>query len=192
MSVKVKTDYIEENMYSRPGYSLLDPIYIYVHWVANPKTTATTNRDFFDSRKHGSKGFGGAHYIVDDTEVVQCIPETEMAPNVGTGNGITNWAVRHDLDGKHKGYSVSNFFGIAVELCHEDWEGSFSEGTWNNAVHVIAELCERHGIDPYSNVVTHNMVVGWKNCPKWFVDHPAEFMRFKDDISVKIGVRYGS
>jgi N-acetylmuramoyl-L-alanine amidase len=186
-----RVDLLPMNKYSRPGLAMQEVKYIFMHWVANPKTTAQQNRDFFASREDGTKGFGSGHYIIDSNEVIKCIPEEEIAISVGTANGITDWAWHEFGDGRHQGYSEPHFWGIAVELCHNDWEGSFTPETWKNAVELCALICERYDLYPHRSIITHNMVVGWKNCPKWFVDHPAELQRFKDQVAQRLDFSRG-
>lgn len=186
--VEIREDLLTTNPYSRPGIQLIRPEYIVLHWVANPRTTAQQNHDFWESRKDGGSGYGGGHYIVDDREVVQCVPDEEIAPHVGTSQGITRWAEEAMGAGRHKGYSQTNYFTLGVELCHEDWEGAISPATWQNAVELVSHLCARYRRDPWRDIVTHELVVGWKKCPRWMADHPAELLRFQRDVGRELEV----
>lgn len=184
--MKIDEQFLTVNKYSRPGIKLLRPECLVIHWVANPRTTAQQNRDFWESRKDGGKGFGAGHFVVDDAGAIQCAPIHEMLPHVGTGNGITAFARRQFGDGLHDGYSKANYYCIGIELCHEDWEGAFSPQTWRNAVQLCARLCAQLHRDPWRDIITHNIVVGWKDCPRWMVKNPGELQRFQAEVGEAI------
>jgi N-acetylmuramoyl-L-alanine amidase len=77
------------NPYSRSGQPLSGGVKgIVIHWVANPKTTAENNRNYFEGLKNlGHKKdvrYAGAHFIIGlEGELIQCIPENEIAYHVG-------------------------------------------------------------------------------------------------------------
>ena len=171
------------NPYSRPGKQLLAPEFVAMHWVEKPHMTALGVWDFWESRKAGTQGFGGGHYVVDDRGALCCVPESEMEPHVGTGNGITAWATERIGGGKHLGYSKTNYHCLAVEMCNLDTEGAYSEVTYRNAVEIVADICTRHHRDPFRHVITHYQVVGWKKCPRWFVTKPGELDRFRWEVA---------
>ena len=45
-------------------------------------------------------------------------------------------------------------------------------------------LMEKHGV-PLERVVTHNQVVGWKDCPRLWVNHPEKFEVFKSELGAR-------
>lgn len=147
--------------------------YVVVHWVANPKTSAQANRNFFENRKEGKTGYGSAHYIIDPKETLRCIPEDEIAYHVGA-ELYPPWAVQHIG-------TYPNAWTIGIELCHEDWEGSFQYDVLAQAVDLTRDLLERHKLTK-QNIIRHYDVTG-KNCPKYFVEHEEEFEKFKDAVT---------
>ena len=184
--MNIVQDFLTVNKYSRPGLRLIKPEYIVMHWVQNPRTTAKMNRNFWELRKDGKHGYGGGHFLVDDSGVIQCAPATEMMPHVGTGKGITEFARRQFGYGRHEGYSKANFYCLAVEMCHEDAEGSISDATWENTVSLVTHLCHQLNRDPWRDIITHEIVVGWKDCPRWFVDNPGELQRFQTEVGERM------
>ena len=154
-----------------------------MHWVANPMTSAKANRDFFESRTDGKNGYGSAHYIVGlSGEVIQCIPCNEVAYHVGTdkkdpasGRLYTDWwrSVGNKM--------VPNWGTIGVELCHIDWEGHFGQATLDAASELVADLLREHNLTT-SAVGTHNMVVGWKDCPRLWTREPELFYDWREDL----------
>jgi N-acetylmuramoyl-L-alanine amidase CwlA len=167
---------ITPNRFSRPQLDLLEVRAIVLHWVANPKTDAKFNRDWFDHRQYGQDGYGSAHYVVDDHRIVQCIPYNEVAYHAGAYE-YTPYA-RRVLEGR------PNYYTIAVELCHPDWGGRFNHGTLVNARLLVGALCMEFGLGSEA-VTTHNAITG-KECPRWFVEHPEALGEFRDDVAALI------
>lgn len=180
-------DLLTPNPYSRPGQPIIRHEYISLHWFANPGTSAKFNRDYWESRKHGDRGYGGGHFAVDASQVLCCIPTEEIAYHLGSSKGYSQWTESAIGTGKHEGVSLPNWYTIGVEMAHENWEGEINEETWNNAVELVARLCERFNRDPFRDIITHNIVVGWKECPRWMVTHPGELQRFQLDVAFHMG-----
>jgi N-acetylmuramoyl-L-alanine amidase len=177
-------DHLTVNPFSRPGYKLPIVKGIIMHWVANPMTSAKANRDFFENRKDGKSGYGSAHYIVGlSGEVIQCIPDSEVAYHVGTdrkdpeSNRIyTNWC--RGMAGK----SVPNWCFLGIEMTHLDWEGSFAEVTLGASAELVAKLLKKHSLPNTDYIGTHQMVVGWKDCPRLWVKRPELFQAWKKEV----------
>ncbi len=170
----IRQDHLTPNEWSRPQKPLLSTKAIVMHWVGNPSTSAQANRNFWESRKDGGKGYGSAHLIVDDKEVVEAIPLFEMAYHVGAKD-YSPFAV--EFLGRYP-----NNCTIGVEMCHPDWTGKYTESTWQRAVRLVADLLLANKLRPH-HVTTHNAITG-KECPRWFVHHPAELDRFRWDVDL--------
>jgi len=82
------------------------------------------------------------HYTVDDTRVVQHLPDSETAWHTGTNKGNTT--------------------SIGIEVCINS-DGNLS-AAYDRAARLCADLCRTHGI-PVANIVQHNFWNG-KDCPK--------------------------
>ena len=166
---------ITQNRYSRPGRLLKGMRGLVVHWVANPGSTPAGNRNFFENRKLGKNDFGSAHEIIGiQGERLICIPETEIAYHVGSKKYTRRALSRLS--------SYPNDYTYGIEMCHRDWTGEFTEETLDSAAHRCAELCLKYDLDPIRDIWTHQQVVGWKECPRWFVKNPVEFEKFKERV----------
>jgi len=151
----------------RPGRKIA-PKGLVIHWTANrsPGANARRNRDYFEN--HPEKKVA-AHYIVDDTEVVQCVPEDEMAYHVG-GKSYTENALR--LLGPYP-----NSTTIGIEMCVNS-DGDFVK-TYRRTVELAADVLRRHGWGP-GDLWRHYDITG-KDCPRYFVeDNTAREFGFKD------------
>ena len=154
------------NSYSRSGEKQNKIENIVVHWVGNANSSAVANRNYFENLKDSHKAYASSHYIVGlNGEILRCIPEDEVAFHSGS-------------------YSM-NRKSIGIEDCHPDWEGKFSEVTYNSLVELCADICKRYnlGIDA---IIRHYDVTG-KECPRYYVRNESEWIKFKNDVANKIG-----
>ena len=141
--MQVKQAFIPKNTKARCGYALT-PRYITIHNTANTKATATAASHAVYMQGAGSGKEVSYHYVVDDREVYQLLPDNEVAWHAGDGSRGTG-----------------NRQSIAIEIC-ENEGGSLLAAT-DLAVKLTKYLMEKYSI-PLSNVVQHNYWSG-KNCP---------------------------
>jgi len=164
------------NPFSRPGKMLSAIKGIVIHWVANPKTTAKQNRNYFEALKEQNVNeplarYASAHFIVGiDGEIIQCVPTEEMAYHVGANVYKANAVSKLGI--------YPNNCTIGIELCHPEWDGRFTVETLNSATELCAFLCVQAELNPITDIWRHYDVTG-KDCPKWFIRHPDEFEEFK-------------
>jgi len=179
--MRIIEKYITPNKYSRPQVHLESVKAIVIHWLASPRGTGEGVYNWFEERKNGKNGYGSAHFMIEmDGDIYQYIPQREMAYHVGSETYT------------HYGLSLSEYPNdctIGVELSHLDWEGAFTQETWNSAVKLTAALIQEYNLT-VEDVTTHNAIVGWKDCPRWFCAYPEEFVRFKKDVAEMI--KYGN
>jgi len=180
----IREDLLTVNPYSRKGKKLTDVKAIVLHWVANPMSTAQGNRNFFEDRKDGTKSYGSAHYIIDDTEIINCVPEDEVTWNCGSAT-YTDMA-KEKFGDYYTRVSSPNFLTIGIELCHNDWSGKFSAKVLGKAKMLCLGLCKKYDLNPLTDIVTHHEVVGWKDCPRWFTENPELFEKFKMIVNTKL------
>lgn len=174
----IKKDLLTINEFSRPSSKLLSVKKIVVHWVANPGTTAVQNRNFFELRKNGKHGYGSAHYILDDKEIIQCIPDSERAYHVGAKE-YTDY-----------GLSISSYPNsrtLGIEMCHPDDTGRPSYATYKHLIELLKYLCVKYSLNPIEDICTHHDITG-KLCPKYYVEVPSEFYRLKCDVKNRISL----
>lgn len=141
--MEIKKAFIAENTKARCGYSLV-PRYITIHNTANTAATATAKAHAQYMNGSGKNKEVSYHYVVDDKEIYQLIPDNEVAWHAGDG-----------------GRGTGNRQSLAIEICEN--EGGDLLTATNLAVKLTKYLMDRYNI-PISNVVQHNYWSG-KNCP---------------------------
>lgn len=155
---------------------------IVVHWTANrdPGSDAARHREYFQNGApigNGKFRSASAHYFVDNSEIVQIIPQTEVAFHCGD---LSNNGGRTKL-GTNSSPIVAkppNYYTIGIELCAN------IDGDWVTTMQKGAELCamlvHSYGLG-IEDVVRHYDVTG-KNCPAPLID-PIRWQGFKDLVS---------
>jgi len=153
--VKIHKMYLDETARGRPGKKII-PKGLVIHWTANTKSgsDADNNRNYFNN----SGVAASAHYIVDDHQIIQCLPENEMGYHVGAKK-YKSRACRELSD-------YPNDCTIGIEICVNQ-DGEFTK-TMENAVALAAEICKRNGWTT-ENIWRHYDITG-KDCPRFFVD----------------------
>lgn len=156
-------DLLDVNEYSRPGIPLEEIKGIVIHYTANPGSTAQNNRDYFQGLKDSHETKVSSHFVVGiQGEIVQCIPSTEIAYASNSRNSDT----------------------LSIECCHEDESGKFTQATYISLVRLTGWLCWRYNLTS-QDVIRHYDVTE-KICPKYYVDYPEEWEKFKQDVEAQI------
>ncbi len=157
--MKITQVLLTPNAYSRPQKLLRKVTHIVIHWVGNPGSTAMENCNYFESLKEGGT-YASAHYIVGlQGEIIQCIPESELAYHAGPANS----------------------YSIGIENCHPDQGGKFNSATYVSLVSLCANICRRYGLNPEEALLRHYDITG-KICPKYYVEHPIAWKQLKEDV----------
>ena len=193
MKTEVTERLLTPNEYSRPGTKRRQTLGLVMHWTANPHADALANVRYFENRKTGLSGYGSAHYVISqDGLVIRCIPELEVAYHCGSSQVdpaslkvYTDLARRLFPDYCYKSTSP-NLCTIGVELCPIDSAGRFADATLEAACDLAADIMVRYKLDT-ERLVTHHDVVGWKDCPRWWVKHPEAFGAFKLQVADMAG-----
>lgn len=161
----VTQDLLTVNEWSRPGTELKEINGVVIHYVGNPGTAAKANRNYFESLSSGQEGtYASSHFIVGlEGEVIQCVPLTEVSYASNTRNGDT----------------------VSIEVCHPDDTGEFSTVTYERVVELTAWLCREFRLDPETEVIRHYDVTG-KECPRYYVENPAAWEKFRSDVAAKL------
>lgn len=168
MAALITKKYLTIHPNSRPGIKLTAVKNIVVHYVANPGTSALNNWRYFENANNVS-----AHFIIGlDGEILQCMPLDEVAWAVGTTEG--------------------NYTSISIECCHPDASGKFTDATYKSLIKLVSWLCNRFDLEK-SDVLRHYDYVRYnssgmpwqKLCPKYFVDYPSEWEKFKNSLILK-------
>ena len=137
---------VEESKYSIKCPYSMNPTRIVVHNTANDATAK--NEAAYMKRNNNRVSF---HYVVDDKEIIQCIPENRNAYHAGDGS-------------KGKG----NREGIAIEICYSKSGGEKFTKAEANAVELIVDILKHYGwgIDK----VTKHQDYSNKYCPHRTLD----------------------
>jgi N-acetylmuramoyl-L-alanine amidase CwlA len=165
---KVKKKYLTVNKYSRPGTPLSNVKSVVIHYTANPGASAMANRNYFNnlpnSNTHLSRPiYASSNYIVGlQGEILNVVPPNEMA----------------------YASNYRNKDSISIECCHEDSTGKFNDSTYQSAVWLTARICKAYDLGE-DDIIRHHDVSG-KNCPKYFVEHEDEWVKFKQDVMSEI------
>jgi N-acetylmuramoyl-L-alanine amidase len=174
--MKIQEKLLTTNKFSRPGVPLRAVKGIVVHWVANPKTTAEQNRNYFENLKSQSgkaATYAGAHFIIGlEGEVIQCLLENEMGYHVGAAKYTPRALVELS--------SYPNDCTLGIELCHINWDGEFTPETLKAAKELILDLCERYNRGK-NNIYRHYDITG-KECPRYFVVHSNQWVNFLEGL----------
>jgi N-acetylmuramoyl-L-alanine amidase len=189
--MKLVEKFLSENKYTRPGIrKLAEKRAVILHWVGVPNQKALAVWNYFE-RECAGKTYASAHYCVDlDGTVYRFIPDDEVAYHCGSsktdpksGKIYTDWARK--IFGKYaedpEGNSPNNA-AIGIEMCVTDNKGNFAPETLQAAAELTAHLCKTYLI-PIERVGTHKLVVGWKDCPLLWAQHPRKFEDFKKKVS---------
>lgn len=147
--------------------------YIVIHYTGNDGDSANGNANYFK----GDRGVS-AHYFVDNTSIIQTVPDLRIAWSVGgkkypnassTGGGT--------FHGK-----CTNANSISIELCDSVKNGKydFTENTLKQAAELAGELMTKYNV-PLSNVIRHFDVTG-KVCPLPMVNDPRQWKAFKERL----------
>lgn len=143
--------------------------YIVMHYTANNGDTAKNNCDYY----HRLGGLqASAHYFVDEHGVMQSVREGDTAWHCGAR------AYWHP--------ECRNANSIGIEMCsRKRADGSYyiKPETVANAAALAKDIMQRYGIDS-DHVLRHYDVTG-KRCPMPWVDDPAQWVAFKDMLTLE-------
>lgn len=152
-------DFLEINDFSRPGTKLPQVNSIFVHYTANPGTSATQNRSYFANLAETQERSASAHFIIGyEGEIVQCMPLDEQAYAVMTRNEDS----------------------ISIECCYLDKDGQFTQETYDSLVHLLAWLEQKYHLE--SGDILRHYDCGGKKCPIYYVDHEDAWEKLLADV----------
>lgn len=158
-----KEDFLTPNEYSRPGDALDQVKNIFVHYTANPGTSAAQNRSYFEQQKDTHERSVSAHFIIGyDGEIIQCIPLDEIAYAVQTRNEDS----------------------ISIECCFLEEDGSFTKATYDSLIKLLAWLTDSYDLAP-EDILRH-YDCGGKKCPLYYTENPQEWEQLKADVKDRL------
>ncbi|MDH6351947.1 N-acetylmuramoyl-L-alanine amidase [Brevibacillus sp. 1238] len=147
-------DMMLTNKTARPGTKIV-PKGLVIHWTANEGkgADAVANRNYFNKPTTEAS----AHYIVDDRQIIRCLPETEMGYHVGAKSYKPEAVARLS--------SYPNNATIGIEMC-VNADGDFKV-MYQRTVELAADILKRYGWS-VDKLWRHFDITG-KNCPAYFV-----------------------
>lgn len=161
---KITPMLLTPNEYSRPGDELKEVNAVVIHYVGNPGTSAENNRNYFENLKDTKERSASSHYIVGlEGEIIQCVPLDEIS--YASNN--------------------RNYDTVAVEVCHPDATGKFSQITYDALVELTAALCRSYNLNPMTDILRHYDVSG-KECPAYYVKNEEEWNYFLLQVNSKM------
>ena len=178
------------NPYSRPGKMLGGVKGIILHWVGTPMQQAINTWGWFETGCPTERHYSSAHYIIDlNGDVYHAIPDNEVAYHCGSSvkdpasdRIYTDWArAKFGRFAEHPDINSPNNCTIGIEMCITDNDGNFTPETIGAAVKLGARLLKENNL-AIDDVGTHYKVVGWKDCPRLWFNHPDKFDEFKNAI----------
>lgn len=130
MSYSVKQMFISKNRPKEPFTNLKGLV---IHSTANIGATALNHFSYWNNADRQSSVHSIADWIGE--EILQLIPETEIAWHTGNYQGNREW--------------------LGHEMCETNDPAQF-EIVWNKTVWFVADVCIRHGWNVKDNVWSHN------------------------------------
>ncbi|MGG1660825.1 N-acetylmuramoyl-L-alanine amidase [Brevibacillus sp. NRS-1366] len=148
------TDLLLTNVKSRPR-TRITPKGVVIHWTANERkgANAVANRNYFNNPTTEAS----THYIVDDSQIIRCLPENEMGYHVGAKTYKQTALTRLS--------AYPNNCTIGIEMC-VNADGSF-QSMYQQTVELTADILKRYGWGK-EHLWRHYDITG-KNCPAFFV-----------------------
>lgn len=155
----VTVDLLPVNQYSRPGIPLKQVNGVVVHYTGNPNTTAEQTRSYFNNLATTGETYASSHFIIGmDGTIIQCVPLDEESYCSNSRNADT----------------------IAIECCHPDSSGQFTDETYNALVKLVRYLTDTYGLNA-DDVIRHYDVTG-KLCPYYYATNEDAWQAFKEDV----------
>lgn len=156
-------NFLTPNEYSRPGDALEEVNSIFVHYTANPNTSAAQNRSYFEQLKDTHITSASAHFIIGyDGEIIQCIPLDEIAYAVQT----------------------RNFDSVSIECCYKAANGQFTQETYDSLIELLAWLTNTY--DLTTDDILRHYDCGGKKCPIYYTEHEDAWEQLKRDVAKKL------
>lgn len=152
-------NFLTPNEYSRPGDPLESVTNIFVHYTANPGTSAAQNRSYFEQQKDTHEASVSSHFIIGyEGEILQCVPLDEIAYAVQT----------------------RNFDSISIECCYIAENGAFTEETYDSLISLLAWLVDAYDLE--TEDILRHYDCGGKKCPLYYTEHEDEWEQLKKDV----------
>jgi N-acetylmuramoyl-L-alanine amidase len=188
--MKIIEKLLKINPYSRPGRLLGAVKGIILHWVGVGGQRAINTWGWFETGCPKDKHYSSAHYVIDlNGDIYHAVPDNEVAYHCGSsqcdpasGRIYTDWArEKFGPYAERPDINSPNNCTIGIEMCVIDNSGNFTPETLDAARELAAKLLRENRL-AIDDIGTHNLVVGWKDCPRLWFNRPELFEEFKERV----------
>lgn len=156
---KWEENYLTVSERSRPGEAIEIVKNIFVHYTANPGTSAKQNRSYFENLKDTQERSASAHFIIGyDGEIIQCVPLDEIAYAVLT----------------------RNYDSVSIECCYKAQDGSFTQETYDSLIELLSWFLDIYELD--SEDILRHYDCGGKKCPLYYTENEDAWRILKKDV----------
>ena len=132
---------------------------VFVHYTANPGTSAAQNRSYFEWQKDTHEASVSAHFVIGyEGEIIQCVPLNEIAYAVMT----------------------RNYDSVSIECCYLAEDGSFTQETYDSLISLLAWLTDIYDLD--TEDILRHYDCGGKKCPLYYTEHEDAWEQLKKDV----------
>lgn len=187
--------FLTKNPYSRPGTVRPETKALVIHWTANPMQNWSGVWQYFEDRKNGKLEYGSSQYVIGlGGEVVLMMPEDEVAYHCGSSKADpASGKIYTDLARVRFGKYATDYKTLSpnmvttgIEFCVTQDNGAMTNETIEAGIQLSAEICRKYSLDPLSDILMHKEIVGWKDCPLWWVGRPDAWRNFKAAIKQRM------
>lgn len=186
--MKIIDKFLTPSKYSRPGLKIDKVMGFVVHWTATPMQEPLGVWHYYESDEAAQEHYGSSHYCIGfEGEVYRFIPDDEAAMAVGSSaidpvSGLIYTDAARMLFPKYCTPTTSpNRVTLNVEVCVLNTAGEMSEKALNSLMWLATDKCTEFTL-PWERLLRHYDIVGWKDCPRWFVNHPSKWLEFKSRV----------
>lgn len=168
----IVNDFLTLGGVNRPSEKLKEIKGLIIHYVGVPEKSAQVIRDNFENTTR----YGATQYVCDynDGHIIRTMPEDELTYHCGSN-------VYKPLKFEIAGDDNPNYYLVGIETCIESVQKSKpSKVQWKALTEFSADFLIRNKLNS-NNLYLHNEITNTL-CYKWFIDHPNDWKRFKNDV----------
>lgn len=172
----IKQQLISPNRKKRPQKHL-KPTTLTIHSTGNPSSTARNEANWLENPSNTRAA--SFHYVVDDKECIQTIPNNEVAYHSGNSNGNNSSLSLEICESGNREKTIKNAVEVTVQILkkygwnvshlrqHKDWSGKdcprillHPESLWNNFVNEVEKRLNNS--TPNKSNYTVNYCLEWQ------------------------------
>jgi N-acetylmuramoyl-L-alanine amidase len=156
---------------------------VVIHWTANTNKGAGAEAHWKYFNTFNDERMASAHYLVDDHNIIRCIPDDEVAYHVGARRSRYTPQAKEIMESSRD--SPNNYL-IGIELCVN--EDNDIQKTREAGAQLTMELLEKYDLGIHQ-VYRHLDITG-KYCPQLVIDGKNEedwqaFLKEVEDLQIE-------